>query len=358
MLKPGSKIGIIGGGQLGRMLAMTAAHLGFKTIILDPNENSPAFSCADARIIAAYDDINAIQSLAEKCDAITYEFENVSVEALEKANFDTPLHPNTQALETSQDRLVEKTFFQNLGIKTAPFFDIKKPEQLGKALEEVGPKGILKTRRMGYDGKGQVRVSVEDTASLKVAHELINSFPCILEGFVPFEREISIIAARNLDGEIACYAPAENVHKDGILHTSTMPANISERVHLSAKEIAQKTLSALEYVGVIGIEFFVVNDGALLVNEFAPRVHNSGHWTEAACIISQFEQHIRAITSLPLGNPEHHSNCVMENLIGSDVERVPEILKLENVMLHLYGKTEARKGRKMGHFTKIFAKTN
>lgn len=357
MLKSGSTIGIIGGGQLGRMLAMAAARLGFKTIILDPQENSPAFSCADGRIIAAYDNLNALQELSEKCDVITYEFENVPVEALEKADIKTALHPNTKALETSQDRLVEKTFFKNLNIETAPFFDIKKPEQLGEALEAVGPKGILKTRRMGYDGKGQVRVSVEDTASLKVAHELINSFPCILEGFVPFEREISIIAARNINGEIACYSPAENVHKDGILHTSTIPANISDHVHQSANEIADKVLSALDYVGVIGIEFFVIESGPLIVNEFAPRVHNSGHWTEAACTVPQFEQHIRAITSLPLGNPAHHSNCVMENLIGPDVKKIPEILQMNDTILHLYGKSEARKGRKMGHFTKILPKS-
>ncbi len=356
MLKIGDTIGIIGGGQLGRMLAMAAAKLGFKTIILDPQENSPAFACAHDHILAAYDDIAALQKLSDKCDIITYEFENVPVEALKKANLKIPIHPNAKALETSQDRLVEKNFFHDLGIKTAPFFDIKKPEELGDALTSVGQKGILKTRRMGYDGKGQVRVSVEDTASLKVAHELINSFPCILEGFVPFLREVSIIAARNTHGDIACYSPAENVHKDGILHTSTLPAKISEEEHAKANEIAHKTLNALNYVGVIGIEFFVLEDGSLLVNEFAPRVHNSGHWTEAACIVSQFEQHIRAITSLPLGNPLHHSNCIMENLIGDDIEKVPEILEQSNTMLHLYGKREARQGRKMGHFTKTTSK--
>jgi len=358
MLEAGSTIGIIGGGQLGRMLAMAAAKLGFKTIILDPQENSPAFSCANEHILAAYDDIAALQTLSDKCDVITYEFENVSVEALEKAALSTPLHPNTKALETSQDRLVEKNFFLDLGIKTAPFFDVKKPDQLGDALKAVGPKGILKTRRMGYDGKGQVRVSVEDTSSLKVAHELINSFPCILEGFVSFVREMSIIAARNSDGEVQCYVPAENVHKNGILHTSTVPADISPQQHEAAQQIANKVLNALGYVGVIGIEFFVLESGTLIVNEFAPRVHNSGHWTEAACAISQFEQHIRAITSLPLGNSYHHSNCVMENLIGADIKRTPEILEMKDTILHLYGKSEAREGRKMGHFTKISSKTS
>jgi len=357
MLNSGSTIGIIGGGQLGRMLAMAAARLGFKTIILDPAENSSAFECADSHIVAAYDDVDALNSLAEQCDVITYEFENVPVEALKQADFKTPLHPNGQALETSQDRLVEKNFFKSLTINTAPFFEMQDASQLEEALEKAGSKGILKTRRLGYDGKGQVRVSLEDTTSLDAGLELIKSTDCILEGFVAFEREISIIAARNTNGEIVCYPPAENVHKNGILHTSTIPANISEDVHRSANKIAGTVLTELDYVGVIGIEFFVLDTGELLVNEFAPRVHNSGHWTEAACAVSQFEQHIRSIASLPLGNTTHHSHCVMENLIGSDVEKVPEILKMSNTMLHLYGKAEVRDGRKMGHFTKISSKT-
>lgn len=356
MLTPGNTIGIIGGGQLGRMLAMAATKLGFKTIILDPQENSPAFACANDHIIAAYDDASALEQLSKKCDVITYEFENVPVKALEEANLTAPLHPNAKALETSQDRLVEKKFFNDLNIRTAPFFDIEKPEKLDNALSKLGHMAILKTRRMGYDGKGQVRISGEDTKSIKSAQELIISAPCILEGIVPFTREISIIAARNTQGDIACYSPAENVHKNGILHTSTIPANISNTEYEQAEQIAHKVLNALNYVGVIGIEFFVLKDNSLLVNEFAPRVHNSGHWTEAACSISQFEQHIRAIASLPLGNPLNHSNCVMENLIGADIEKVPEILKLSDTILNLYGKSEAREGRKMGHFTKIHSK--
>jgi len=356
MLKPGSTIGIIGGGQLGRMLAMAAARLGLHTVILDPQKNAPAFACANRHIIAAYDDTDALNELSQTCDVITYEFENVSVEALEKADINAPLHPNTTALKTSQDRLVEKSFFNDLGIRTAQFYDIKRPEELGDALTALGQKGILKTRRMGYDGKGQVRVSVEDSSSLKIAHELIKSFPCILEGFVPFEREISIIAARNVRGNVECYDPAENVHKDGILHTSTVPATILDEVQSTANKIAGEVLNALNYIGVIGIEFFVLKDGTLLVNEFAPRVHNSGHWTEAACAISQFEQHIRAIAGMPLGNPQRHSNCIMENLIGSDVNKTPEIIAQEDIILHLYGKSEAKAGRKMGHFTKILPK--
>lgn len=357
MLKPGDKIGIVGGGQLGRMLAMAAGKLGFKTIILDPQENAPAFEFSDQRIVAAYDDEKALNMLADKVSVITYEFENIPVETFDKLSGAVEVHPNTKALGISQDRVTEKSFFNNLGIKTAPWFDITTPEKLNEALIVSNGKGILKTRRFGYDGKGQCRVDAEKPESIAQAKELSIEAPCILEGFINFTREISIIAARAHDGSIETFDIAENVHRDGILHTSTLPANISEKTRDLAIEIAHKTLTQLDYIGVMGIEFFVLHEGDLLVNEFAPRVHNSGHWTEAACIVSQFEQHIRAVAGLPLAKTPSHSNCVMENLIGNDMDKVPDILKMADTFLHLYGKANARPGRKMGHFTKITKKT-
>lgn len=358
MLKSGDNIGIVGGGQLGRMLAMAAGRLGFKTVILEPQKNAPAFEFADQHIIADYDDLAALEKLASLTKVITYEFENVPVAAFNNLKSDTEIHPNTKALSISQDRVTEKSFFNNLSIKTAPWFDIILPNIIDKGLKASNGKGILKTRRFGYDGKGQCRVDNTKLETVAEAKKLSQEAPCILEGFIEFEREISIIAARSRSGEIKTFDIAENVHRDGILHTSTVPANITEKTEKKAIEIAHKTLNELAYVGVMGVEFFVDSDGDLIVNEFAPRVHNSGHWTEAACIISQFEQHIRAVAGLPLGNPTRHSNCVMENLIGDDVEKCPEILSESDALLHLYGKAETRPGRKMGHFTKISSKTS
>lgn len=352
-LEPGATIGIIGGGQLGRMLALSAAKLGFKTAILDPAANAPAFQCANTSIVAKYDDEAGLAQLAKLSDVVTYEFENVPDSALDYLGGKVSIHPGKKALSISQDRLVEKNFLNDLGITTAPFAEVSDTKPTGQALADMAGRGIVKTRRFGYDGKGQIRVSTDDANTIAQADELAKNTPCILEGFVEFEREVSLIAARATNGSIEAYDPAENVHKDGILSTSTVPANISPGLAGQMHSIASEMLSALNYVGVIGIEFFVTNDGELLVNEFAPRVHNSGHWTEAACTISQFEQHIRAIAGLPLGNTARHSNCVMENLIGDEVSKVPEILPQANAYLHLYGKEETRKGRKMGHFTTI-----
>lgn len=358
MLQVGDKIGIVGGGQLGRMLAISAGKLGFKTVILDPQSNAPAFEFCDQHIVAAYDDAEALAKLAKLTKVITYEFENVPVEAFDNLSDAIAVHPNTKALATSQDRVTEKSFFNNLGIKTAPWFDIILPQMLDGALKESGGKGILKTRRFGYDGKGQCRVDVNKPETVAEAKKLSQEAPCILEGFIDFTREISIIAARSTEGEVKTFDIAENVHRDGILHTSTVPANIDDKTRKEAISIAEKTLTELDYVGIMGIEFFVQPDGSLLVNEFAPRVHNSGHWTEAACTISQFEQHIRAVAGVPLAEPSRHSDCVMENLIGDDMDKVPEILSFSDTMLHLYGKAETRAGRKMGHFTTITPKTS
>lgn len=344
-------IGIIGGGQLGRMLAMAAARLNYRTIVLEPQADCPAAQVCNSQIIAAYDDEKALNELAELCDVVTYEFENVPVAAAEFLARSVEVCPPPQALSAAQDRLTEKRFLNDCGIATADFRAIDSQTELQAALAEFGGKGVLKTRRMGYDGKGQrLFKGGED---LNGAYEALGSVPLILESFVAFEREVSIIAARFKDGSVHCYDPAENVHLNGILHTSTLPAAINDSAKESATQAAGKLLGALNYVGVVGIEFFVLADGSLIANEIAPRVHNTGHWTEAACIVSQFEQHIRAIAGLPAGNPQRHSDCVMTNLIGDDINDVPTYLSKKDCYVHLYGKTEARAGRKMGHVTEL-----
>lgn len=353
MLKVGSTIGIIGGGQLGRMLAAAAARLSYKTIILEPQADCPAAQTANHQIIAAYDDRKALQELALACDVITYEFENVPVEAAQFLATQGIVSPPPFALEISQDRFAEKKFLNDSGIPTAPWRAVDDVEDLVAALGALGGRGILKTRRFGYDGKGQVRLTSLDNQAAVEAIAAIKNAPAILEGFVEFTREVSVIAARDKTGNVRLYDIAENVHKDGILDTSTVPAAISAETTQACVEATTKLLHALDYVGVLGFEFFVLPDGSVVANEFAPRVHNSGHWTEAACAISQFEQHIRAVAGLPLGDPKRHSDCTMENLIGDDVLKVPAILAESDAVLHLYGKAEARAGRKMGHVTRI-----
>ena len=354
-LPPGTTIGIIGGGQLGRMLAMAAARLGYRTLILEPQEDCPAAQVANRQIAAAYDDTSALQELGRSSAVVTYEFENVPVAAAQRLAETVAVFPPPKALEVSQDRLVEKSFINGVGVATADFRGVDSDGDLTNALRAFDGNGVLKTRRMGYDGKGQ-QVFRNERDNLHGIYAAMGNVPLILESFVPFEREISIIAARSADGEIVAFDPAENVHKNGILHTSTVPAAIRSETAGAALAAASKILAALDYVGVIGVEFFVLADGGLVVNEIAPRVHNSGHWTEAACAVSQFEQHIRAVAGLPLGNPHRHSNCVMENLIGDDVLRAPALLAENDLILHLYGKAEARPGRKMGHFTRISAR--
>lgn len=351
-----STIGIIGGGQLGRMLAMAAARLSFRTVILEPGADCPAAQVANRQIAADYDDIDALEELSEACDVITYEFENVPVSAAAHLTGSVPVYPPPKALEVSQDRLVEKNFLNEAGLQTASFASVGSDEELAGALRRTGGTGLLKTRRLGYDGKGQKRFDAVSPESISGIFAEMGDVPLILEALVPFEREISVIAARSTRGEFTAYDPAENVHRDGILRTSTVPAGISAETINVAKEQAQSLMQALDYVGVIGIEFFVLENGKLLANEFAPRVHNSGHWTEAVCAVSQFEQHIRAISGLPLGSIARHSDCVMENLIGDEGECLPELAATGDVLVHLYGKAEARPGRKMGHITRITAK--
>ena len=352
-LPSGSTIGIIGGGQLGRMIAMAAARLGFHTIVLEPQPDCPAAQVANRHIVAAYDDIAALTELGRLCAVVTYEFENVPVQAARALQTQVAVYPPARALEVSQDRLAEKSFLNGIGVPTARFQPVDSDLQLAEALHRFGGNGVLKTRRMGYDGKGQRVFRNVGAAGFDGTFAAMGEVPLILEAFVPFTREISVIAARGTDGGFAVYDPAENVHRDGILHTSTVPATLTAEATIAAREAARRILAALDYVGVIGVEFFVQDDGSLLVNEIAPRVHNSGHWTEAACVVSQFEQHVRAVTGLPLGNTSRHSDCVMENLIGDDIERVGELLAQPDTLVHLYGKAEARPGRKMGHFTRL-----
>ena len=350
-LAPGAAIGMIGGGQLGRMMISAAARLGFRTVVLDPDAACPAAQLANETITAAYDDRDALARLAGRVAVVTYEFENVPVAPVSALARIVPIFPPPEALEVAQDRVVEKAFLNGIGIRTAPWRAVDDPQELEHAFLDLGGDCILKTRRLGYDGKGQA--VLRENGNHGEAFGTLGGVPAILEKKIGFEREISVIAARGQDGSFAAYDPAENVHGLGILKSSTIPASVSAEQAEEARGIAKRILDKLNYVGVIGVEFFVGRDGALLVNEIAPRVHNSGHWTEAACTISQFEQHIRAVAGLPLGSPARHSDCVMENLIGSDVERVPALLAEADVMLTLYGKVDARPGRKMGHFTRV-----
>jgi 5-(carboxyamino)imidazole ribonucleotide synthase len=352
-LPAGATIGIIGGGQLGRMLAMAAARLSYRTLILEPQADCPAAQVANRQIVAAYDDPAGLDELAAASDVITYEFENVPVAAARHLGALKPVFPPPAALEMAQDRLIEKTSLNAFGIETARFHKVDNDEDLAQALGGFGGSGVLKTRRLGYDGKGQrvFRDARED--AVQGAFEAMGGVPLILEELVPFEREVSIIAARGRDGAIMFFDPAENVHREGILASSTVPARISHDCAMRLREAARQILDGLDYVGVIGIEFFVMGNGEVRANEIAPRVHNSGHWTEAACLISQFEQHVRAVAGLPLGDPARHSDCVMENLIGDEVLRAGELMGEPGTLVHLYGKGESRAGRKMGHFTRI-----
>lgn len=352
-LLPGATIGIIGGGQLGRMLAMAAARLGYQTIILEPQADCPAAQVATRQIVAAYDDAQALEELARDCAVVTYEFENVPVGAAVSLAHKVAVYPPARALEVAQDRLVEKTTLNAMGIATADFVAVDSDADLAAGLETFGGNGVLKTRRLGYDGKGQRLFRDAKPSDAAGVHASMGNVPLILEAFVPFEREVSVIAARGMDGSVVAYDPAENVHLQGILHTSTVPATASAETLAQARAAASAIAAGLDYVGVIGVEFFVLSDGSIVTNEIAPRVHNSGHWTEAACAVSQFEQHIRAVAGLPLGNPRRHSDCVMENLIGDDIARVASLMAEPDLVMHLYGKAEARAGRKMGHFTRL-----
>ncbi|MGI1663057.1 5-(carboxyamino)imidazole ribonucleotide synthase [Palleronia sp. KMU-117] len=349
-LPAGSVIGILGGGQLGRMLSVAAARLGYRCHIFDPDPAAPAAHVAHAVTTAGYDDHTALAAFADDVAVITYEFENIPAAALEILGASRPIRPGSRALSVSQDRLSEKTFLAGLGLATAPFAPAGDAAELAVAVAEIGTPSILKTRRFGYDGKGQARLATATDADAALA--AMAGAPAILEGMIAFEREVSVIAARGLDGHVVSYEPGENVHEGGILRTTTLPARLSGAQRVEAAGIAAKILHALDYVGVIGVELFVTPD-ALLVNEFAPRVHNTGHWTQNACAVDQFEQHIRAVAGWPLGAPDRVADVTMENLIGADIERLPALAATPGAAIHAYGKAEARPGRKMGHVNHV-----
>lgn len=350
LLKTGATIGILGGGQLGRMLSVAASRLGFKTHIFEPGANPPAGQVADHVTTAPYGDDAALLAFAQSVDVITYEFENVPTSALDLLESHRPIRPNRRTLAISQDRLSEKEFLQGLGLKTAPYAAVETWAEMQAAVATIGAPAILKTRRFGYDGKGQARLKTPEDAETALAS--MAGAPSLLEGFIDFSHEVSVIAARGIAGDVSCYDPGENVHKDGILDTTTVPATLSASQRMDAVLLAARILNALEYVGVLGVELFVTPAG-LIVNEIAPRVHNSGHWTQNGCAIDQFEQHIRAVAGWPLGDGKRHSDVVMENLIGDDMDRVPELAKDGTVALHLYGKADVKPGRKMGHINRI-----
>ena len=344
-LPQGATVGILGGGQLGRMLSVAASRLGLNTHIFEPEANPPAGQVAQKITTESYDNTMALQTFAQSVDVITYEFENIPTSALDILENICPIRPSRKALAISQDRLVEKEFLLSLGLEIAPHANVTNTESALEAIATISVPSILKTRRMGYDGKGQI--SLIESSDMANAWKSMQGSESILEGFIDFSHEVSVIAARSIDGQVACYDPGENVHEDGILRSTTVPANLNTSQRMDAVLIAAKILNALDYVGVMGVELFITADG-FVVNEIAPRVHNSGHWTQNGCDICQFEQHIRAIACWPLGDGSRHSDIRMENLIGADMDRLPD-LRESDAALHLYGKSEIKPGRKMGH---------
>ena len=357
ILAPGATVGILGSGQLGRMLAIAALKIGLRSHIYAPEAEAPAHDAAMAKTVAAYDDEAALTAFADSVDVVTYEFESVPTTTVEFLSQLKPVRPGARALALTQDRLVEKQFLRGLGLETAPFADITDSGALARAVAELGRPSILKTRRFGYDGKGQSMI--REGSDVAAIHRTLGGGPMILEGFVAFEREVSVIATRSLEGDVVAFDLCENEHERHILARTRLPARVAAHVEAQAKDIARKILDALDYVGTIGVEMFVArsDDGAerLIVNEIAPRVHNSGHWTIDGAQTSQFEQHIRAIAGWPLGTVTRRGEIEMHNLIGEDADEWRDILAQPDLSLHLYGKLETRPGRKMGHVTRVFA---
>lgn len=349
-LPPGSTIGILGGGQLGRMLALAAAPLGLKCHIYAPEADSCAFQVSDAHSLADYLDENALSRFAAAVDVVTYEFENVPVRTVEILEKQMAVRPGSRALAVAQDRISEKTLARELGAMTADFSAVGSLDDLRQAVQRVGTPGILKTTRLGYDGKGQAMVN--DAAGCEAAWKAIKGRAAIYERFVHFSRELSVIIARDAAGKAAAFDVTENVHRNHILHTSTVPARIAPEIAGEAVFVAQRMAEALDYVGVMGVEYFLDAD-VLYVNEIAPRVHNSGHWTMDGCLVSQFEQHIRAVAGWPLGATLRHADVTMTNLLGDEAGGWPGIAMEPGAVLHLYGKAEPRPGRKMGHVNRV-----
>ena len=361
-LAPGSTLGIVGGGQLGRMIALAAADYGLKVHVYAPDADSPAFDVAARTTCGAYDDAEALARFAESVDVVTYEFENIPRETADLLARHAALHPSAEALSITQDRLSEKSFINRLGIPTAPFRQVDTPDDLARALDALGLPAVLKTRRFGYDGKGQRIIREPAEGDRNAIFAEFGGAPLILEGFVPFEREVSVVAARSADGSFAAFDLCENEHRDHILALTRVPApGVSAQTGAAAVEIARRIAEALGYVGVLAVEMFKVageeGAGRLVVNEIAPRVHNSGHWTIEGALTSQFDQVVRSVCGWPLGDPARVAGCrvEMQNLIGDEVAQWSSVLAEPGAFLHLYGKAEARPGRKMGHVTRLIA---
>ncbi len=353
MILPGSILGILGGGQLGRMFTMAARTMGYRVVVLDPDPNSPSGQIADEQLHAAYNDEWALEQLGNLCEAVTSEFENVPSQSLQQLEMLCPVRPTSRALELTQARIREKTFIRDdVGLPTAPFCPIENIHDIKAACCELEGPFILKRSSFGYDGKGQVRV--ENIASAERAYKAMGEVSCVLEQYVDLTQEISVVLGRSASGKSACFPVAENIHRDGILHMSIVPAGVAERLAQTAISMAITIADALNYVGVMAVEFFITREGKLLVNEIAPRPHNSGHFTLDACVTSQFEQQVRMVCDLPAGDTRLLSPVIMVNILGDVWQHGGPhwdvLLKESNAKLHLYGKLKARPGRKMGHF--------
>ncbi len=351
ILPPGSTIGILGTGQLGRMIAIAAAQLGYKCHVFGPEDRPPAAQVAGAFTQADYEDEDALEAFAQVVNVVTLEFENVPLSALEYLAARRPVRPGYRALEIAQDRALEKEFFNDIGVPTAPWAEVDSVESLIGAAPHIGAPSILKSARLGYDGKGQV--FIDGDTDLETAWREMGADRGVLEGFVDFEREVSVIVARAVDGTVLPYLPVENHHAEGILRRTVVPAPLSEETALQAEEVAIRAADELDIVGLLAVEMFVTPDGTVLANEMAPRPHNSGHWTLDAAPTSQFEQLVRAVCGVPLGAVERYADAEMVNLIGADAEAWLTLLADPGAHLHLYGKAEARAGRKMGHVTRL-----
>ncbi|MEM6603345.1 MAG: 5-(carboxyamino)imidazole ribonucleotide synthase [Pseudomonadota bacterium] len=352
-IAPGDRIGILGGGQLGRMLAMTAARLGIKTIIFSEEQNCPAGSVADELVFGSFQDANLLDEFSRKCSVVTYEFENIPLSVVNYIATRSNLYPGRDILAMTQDRLSEKSFLKSLGLPVADFTAVSYEGDIKTYLEKTGAQGLLKTRRQGYDGKGQVQVP--DAKKAVECYYEIKEAPAVLEDIVPFEKEFSVIGVRTLDGTFYHYDISDNEHVDGVLKSSVVPTSMPNKLQKQAVSYTKLIAEKLNYVGVIVVEYFLTKDQKILVNEIAPRVHNSGHWTIDACVFDQFEQHIRAICGWPVGCFDRHSNAKMLNLLGDDVSEWHDLVSNPNTTLHIYGKSEMRAGRKMGHATTLEA---
>ncbi len=352
-LPPGATIGILGGGQLGRMSAMAAARLGYRCHVFAPDADSPGMQIAAATTVAEYEDAEALRRFAAAVDVVTFEFENVPAETLGALAPLAPCRPGVEVLRVCQDRLAEKEFLGRAGVPVAPWRPVRSPEELRAAVAAIGLPAVLKTTRMGYDGRGQA--VLRRSEELDAAFDRLEPKPLVLEAFVPFRAEVSAIVARGADGALAVFDAVENRHREHILDVSLAPARVPEEVATAARGHAARVAAELGLIGVLALEMFLLPDGALLGNEVAPRPHNSGHWTIDACLASQFEQHVRAVAGLPLADPARHHDAVMRNLVGPEgLAAWPGIVRRGRSAAHLYGKAEARPGRKLGHATRLF----